>query len=388
MTCPVPETWIDILSRPSTPPGDVPLAHLAACPSCRAEVAALVRAEIPGETLSPGMRAQVLRVLQASGTPAPSRLWAPAVAAALLLSVGLWAWRSQVQEVPGLPPGRQPEAPVRELPPLPAPGGAWQAQAEVRAVLGRSVAATLEAGARLSWLPEPGLNLALESGRARLDSPGEALSLAVGELGIELQEGEIEVGFEMSAAHASLVLSSAWAESRGEPYVRVLRGSARIRRGDHGVFQALPTGREARPDGADGLSVREAPAVGSDGWRGIEGGTGTLKDGSSRFAFAPSGDYRFEVLVRKRTPTAECALGFAAAGVAYEIPLGSALGSAEGWTRLSVEVSGGWCRVTAGSRGIVSCALAQLSMKAYPSSGPGLRAWGGDLEFKGARGRE
>jgi hypothetical protein len=393
VACPTPDVWIAWLAGPEAPRGDLQLAHLEACPSCRGEVAALVKAEAPGEALPAGVRAQVLRRLEAARKVSRPRagLWIPALAAALLLAAGIGVWRllqvAQAPVAPTLPPS--PQVAVREPAPLPAAGGAWQAQGEVQATLGRAVAATLAPGSLLRWLPEPGLVLALESGRLRLESPGESLTLAVGDLRVALAEGEIEAGLDaVSAPHAGLLLGSAWAGDEGIPYVRVLRGAVRVQVGERGPAQELQAGREARPDGAGGLSVLAAPAGGPSGWKTLGETSRTLKDGSLRFDLTPAGDYRFEVLLRKRRATAECALGFVAAGVAYEIPLGSALGSGEGWTRLSVAVSGGWCRVTAGSRSVVSCALAQLPMKAYPSAGPGLRAWGGDLELRDARWRE
>ena len=69
------------------------------------------------------------------------------------------------------------------------------------------------------------------------------------------------------------------------------------------------------------------------------------------------------------------------------MPLGSALPAGRGWVRLAVEVRAGWCRVTAGSKSLVSCPFGELPLKAYPSErrGLALKAWGGELQYREAR---
>lgn len=357
--CPDPSAWVAWLEGDLKSTEAARLkTHAAACPACLAELAALA------ETF-----------------PSVQRLrrwppWTRAAAAALLATAAGTAWLARARTTP-------PSDPL--LPSSPSP-------ASDSLVLGRSASASFSEGA--SFRVE-GASLHLASGRAWVDTPGEPVQIVVGPVRVLLDDAEVEAGWRQpapfdAASFPFMMGEAAAAEGEGEGvlYVCVLRGEAMVEAA--GGRTRLTAGQEARWKAA-GLVVGVCSSgSGRKTFAWIELQGGTARDGSLAFAAQPHGDYRLEFLVRKRSPLAESAVGFAAAGRPWEVFLGSALPEGEGWIRVAVEARGPSCRVVAGPQVLVDGPLSELVRKAYPgppSPALAVRAWGGDVEVRQARWR-
>lgn len=370
MGCPPAVALADLLSRVAEERPPELLAHLAACAECRAEALALARAEAEEATGLPHpLRSEWLALLVKA--PRPRRLaWRAAAAALLLAAAGAWSlWRPAVRPEPS--------------PPTPSPSAVAQPRF---LVLGQAASAELAPGSRLVPAGGNGLSFALESGEARLESLGERLELSVGKLCVSFEEGQIEAGWQTAAAVTGGWLPSAWAEASGTPFVRVIRGRAGLRLGA-GPERWLEAGWEASPAGED-LRLRQAD-TGPSGWRSLLESERALRGEVWAPEVPPGEEYRFEAVLRKSAPGAECAVIFPAGGACYEIALGSALPKG-GWIRVAMEVRQGRATVVAGPHVLADAGLAELPLKAYPApagAGLGVRAWGGDVVLQSARWR-
>ena len=387
--CPSPDVWIALLRRAELPRRESILEHLAGCASCREEVIVLLPAETSPDSLPDFLKEKTLRTIHAAIALRPParidrwRTWASVAAAALLVTLGAWSWSARREGAASCFPPLAPRPGGGQAPPpLPAPGSTWRCQRTQHVVLGHAVAARLEAGGTLRWLSspsEPGISLLLESGRLLIETPGEPVHLKLGTMTVECEDADFLAAWSPGRmAQEGWLMRSAWAEDEGACFVRVLRGVVRLRIGQ-GLRREVGSGQEIRADG----SLTVAPVEGIfHGGMPLEDRVQVLKDGVLRFETSPTRDYRYEVLLRKRDTSAECAVGFTVSGTGYEMPLAGAL-AGTGWTRVMVQVEEGWCQLLAGSRCLISCPVGDLKMKAYPSSQEGLwvRGWGGDVEI-------
>lgn len=333
MDCPDPSVWL--AWSEGRLPGTTRARwgpHLASCAGCRAELGALA---------SPARR-----------SPLPF-----ALAAGLLLALaGFLAWQS----------GGKTPAPA----PVP-PAAGIRAEGEI--LLGAAGEAVLAPG---SLARTEGATLRLERGGAWVEARGEEVRLeASGMEGwVLLKEGRVSL--VAAGQEASLLLREARA---GEGWgLRVVEGEAEWVRAE---------GRLALPAGT--LLGRGAPGSGpSQGWRAGSGGR--VRQGV--LVMAPGlerASYVAEALIRKGDREAEAAILFRAGGRGWQVPLGVHL-PVNTWVRVRVEVATGSVRIWAGGRSILSETPERLALQAYPVEGGhawAVKAWGGDLEARGARWR-
>ena len=350
--------------------------HLRSCPACWEEVETL-RGELADPAPSPeDPRSRALWASLAQGASVrPPRILPWAIAASLLVAVGLWLHHRS--NAPGRLDGAGLQAAgVRS----PAPAAALAGEAGREILVGASGEISLAQGARGRWL---GKVFQIEQGRAWVESAGDLVSVSFpgGEGVLRVEDGLVEVQVGSPDVRVSLLLSEAWA---GEPgaSVRVVRGRAEW---------VSASGRKLLTEGQSWGSCAPCKEGEDRNWEAAPGLPARWHEGT--LTLLPAGHPLprvMEVLLRKRDRTAEGALLFSAGGRVWRVPLGSHLPAGDGWIRLRMESGGGRVRLLVGGSPFFDVSESGLAAVAYPDPGEAvwaLKAWGGDLEAREARWR-
>lgn len=386
--CPGPLTLAALVAGREVPSRETLLEHLAACEPCRAAIA-----DIAGLRLEPIAPETAIASLASLHRPTwTARPWArAAVAAALLLTAG-GAWvvsarlaarpetvRSQVP-VPGTPlAGKEGDL-------LVATGG------DLCTVLGRSASAVLRRGSRLR-MGSSACPPCLVEGMLWIEAAGEPVAVEAAGTRIEARDAVLLLCADVpSKAVGSTWVREADASEDGGAFVAVLSGSVTctvpgrepvvVRGGQEALLEAP----------ADATALRATlPWRGDAGWRRLPQATPfRLASGSHDLAPGLGMDgYVWEVVFRRLAPSVSVGVRFStdgAAGRGWELPLGAPL--ADERVRVSVQASGGWIRLLAGSYAFFDCSAASLGRGLDAgTAGCGLHVMGGEVEVLECRWR-
>ncbi|GEM_PF-6467979 len=411
MTCPSAETLAAYSDASLAPPeAEEVLGHLPGCDACQEHLLLL---SMPLEP-EPVLDETVLdRIRAIPGTSSPFR-WKPAsawiAAAVLALALALlWEGDKFKKSAPlSTSPAAAAAAGVAATPPsIPGAGSDWAATSgDAEAVFADAVHVSLRHGSVLR-VGATERELLLERGLIYLETPAKAekvsISLSGTALVVEVEEGAlaVELGQDCAGLGAAL-LRNAYGAERVARFTAV-SGKVCIR--IHAKVVDLGPGESVcwKGGGQTGEDLEPSEPVVWRGrpWRDCQAlaGTGvgprTLRDGNLQLLDVLSGqDYVLEALVAKSDPRAELGISFRAGSGAWLAVAGdnrfpASLPEGQGWTRLRVEVASGWCRLSLGSRTVLSMPVAALREHAQPSpeSGVSIRAWGGTILLDGARWR-
>ncbi|GEM_PF-6665026 len=332
--------------------------HLAACGACRSALVALSRSCRRGG-LQPGLA------------------WRWAAAAALLVSAGV-LWRASRTGDPPLPPSGLTFAPrdgVEEN------------------VLGASVKICAAPGS--AWSRTGDGTLLLERGTLLLETFGERVLLRLPGLVVESVEGVLAAEIQAPAGASAWtgLVSEALASGSPEGRLTLLSGHALVRPDGAPDSVKISPGDSVRAD--DGRLLPCAPVL----WRGPSW-TYPARDSGEIFNAleillphpppSPEGGYVLEVQVRKRSQQAALGILLPTEGRGHLVALGAnLLGVGQEWTLLRTSCTGGRILVTAGEQVVLDLSEHDLGTRlpAEAVEGAGLKAWGGEIEFRRVRWR-